>query len=122
MDNLFESLGIEAPEPQPKPTPVTLPEKLQKLISNYSELKVKYETLKEDYESTLTNNIELDEERAQFLNEKSHLELKIAQLTEELQNKTAEVEMWKKKYNDIDVNTRAAVSKIDSLLASIDFD
>ena len=120
MDNLFSSFGIEQQE---KPiAQATLPEKLQKLVNNYVDLKDKYENLKADYEKTLTSNIELEDEKTQFMNEKSHLELKIAQLTEELLNKTAEVNVWKDKYNEIDNNTKAAVSRIDSLLAQCDID
>ena len=101
---------------------VTIQDKIQKLIDNFATLKNKYNVLKADYEKALTTNIELDDEKNQWLNEKAFLEQKVVQLTEEIKEKTAEVEALKEKSKEYDSITKVAVSKIDDLLSNIDFD
>jgi chromosome segregation ATPase len=120
MENIFDNITLA--QVDTKPPPLSLPEKLHKLIRNYNELKARYDKIKEGYEQTMTANIQMEDERNRILNEKSHLEQKVAQLTEELQNKTSELNTLKTKYTEIDFNTKSAVDKIDELLAQCDFD
>ena len=114
MDSLFNTIPTESVT---STTQASLPEKLQKLINNYVDLKDKYEILKKDFEANLTANIELDDEKTQLINEKNHLAQTIVKLSEELKVKEREVVEWKEKYQSINENTIQAVEKIDALLA-----
>ncbi|MCL1826534.1 MAG: hypothetical protein FWG20_00665 [Candidatus Cloacimonetes bacterium] len=105
-----------------EPSQVTIQDKIQKLIDNFATLKTKYNVLKTDYEKALTTNIELDDEKNQWLNEKAFLEQKVLQLSNELKEKTAEIDELKEKSKEYDSITKVAVSKIDDLLSKIDFD
>ena len=103
-------------------TQVSIQDKIQKLIDNFSILKEKYKTLKEDYEKVLASNIELDDEKNQWINEKTLLEQKVLQLTDELKNKVQENQELKTKHNEYDIYSKTAALKIDDLLSNLDFD
>ena len=103
-------------------TQMSLEEKIQKLINMCAAYKEKYDSMKEDYEKSMTGTIVLEEEKAQLLNEKSHLELKIAQLNEELQFKISEINKLKEMNTELDTITQTAVSRIDKLLSECEFD
>ncbi|MCK9330123.1 MAG: hypothetical protein PHY08_05615 [Candidatus Cloacimonetes bacterium] len=107
---------------QEQTTHITLQEKIQKLIDNFTALKEKYSNLKEEYEKTLTSNIELEDDKNQILNEKNHLEQKIIQLQEELETKTEELNKAKNLNEELDSITKVAASKIDILLSQCDID
>jgi len=96
--------------------------KIQKLIDSFTDLKGKYATLKEDYERTLTSNIELEDTNTQLMNEKAHFEQKIEQLNEELHNKTAEINKLREANSELDILTKDAASKIDDILSQCDLD
>jgi chromosome segregation ATPase len=101
---------------------ISLQDKIQKLIDNFTSLKEKYATLKEDYEKVLTNNIELEEEKTQWVNEKIQLEQKVAHLDEELQTKNLEIASLKDSNVEFDSLTKTAVGKIDQILAELDLE
>ena len=72
MNNKFTSIDIEPLKEQA--AHMSLHDKVQKLIDAYTSLKEKYNSQKEYYEKTLTVNIELDDEKSQWMNEKIHLD------------------------------------------------
>ena len=94
----------------------TLQEKVQKLIDNFTTLKEKHASLKEEYETTLTNNIELEDTNNQLMSEKMYLEQKVAQITEHLQTNLMELNVLKEKNLELENLTLDAVSKIDQIL------
>ena len=100
----------------------TIQDRVQKLIDSFATLKEKYKTLKEDYERVLTSNIELDDEKSLWVNEKAILEQKISQLVADLKNKDKEMEELKEKNSENDLYSKQAVMKIDDLLSNIDLD
>ena len=98
----------------------TLEGKIQKLINSFTMLKEKYESLKEENELTLTTNIELEDEKNQWQNEKSHLQQKIAQLEEQLLARTNEVDHLKEANIELEGLTQEVASKIDDLISQVD--
>jgi len=99
---------------------LTLEEKVKRLIGRYQQLKEKYANLKQDFERTVTANIELDGEKTQWENEKGLLMLKVAQLEEELQTQSAMLDQLNQQNALLDTNSKSAVQKIDVLLSLLD--
>ena len=96
--------------------PLTLQEKVQKLIDSFTTLKEKHASLKEDYERTLTSNIELEYINTQLVSEKIYLEQKISQLSEQYLSNLSEINLLKEKNLELENLTLDAVSKIDLIL------
>jgi len=103
-------------------TATPLHAKIQKLIDSFNLLKGKYSLLKDDYERTLTSNIELEELNSQLMNEKTHLEQKITQLGEELQIKINEIKNLKETNKELDSLTKEVADKIDTVLSEFDLE
>jgi len=99
---------------------LTLEEKVKILIGRYMQLKEKYATLKQDFERTVTSNIELEDEKTQWENEKGLLLLKVAQIEEELLTQSAMLDHLNQQNIILDTNSKTAVQKIDVLLQQID--
>jgi predicted nuclease with TOPRIM domain len=100
----------------------SLESKIQKLIDGFTTLKEKYTRLKEDYEKTLTANVELEDEKTLWINEKTHLMQKVTQLEEELSIKTAEVTTLSEKYKKADNMKKAISTQIDDILSLPEFE
>jgi len=101
---------------------LTIQDKIQKLIENFASLKEKYNSLKEEHQTTLKANIELEEDKALWQNEKVLLEQKVNHLTEEIRSKMIEINELKDKNNEYDNFTKTAALKIDDLLSNVDFE
>jgi len=99
---------------------LTLEEKVKKLIALYQHLKDKHSTLKQDFERTVTTNIELEDEKTQWENEKGLLMLKVAQLEEELLTQSAIVNRLNQQNSFMDASSKTAIQKIDVLLTLLD--
>jgi len=99
---------------------LTLEEKVKRLIGTYQQLKEKYATLKQDFERTVTSNIELEDEKTQWENEKGLLMLKVAQLEEELLTQSAMLDHINQQNTILDSNSKSAIQKIDVLLQQLD--
>jgi len=99
---------------------LTLEEKVKKLIGRYQHLKDKHATLKQDFERTVTTNIELEDEKTQWENEKGLLMLKVAQLEEELLTQSAMLNHLNQQNSILDANSRTAIQRIDVLLTQLD--
>jgi len=99
---------------------LTLEQKVIKFIGRFQQLKERYSTLKQDYERTVTSNIELEDEKTQWENERGLLMLKVAQLEDELLTQSAMLDHLNQQNAVLDNNTKTAIQKIDSLLTQID--
>ena len=114
---IYSAQGANESTAQP-----TIQDKIQKLVDSFASLKEKYATLKEEHEAVLKSNIELDDEKNQWLSEKTHLEQKVLQLSEELKNKDKEINELNEKASEYDSFSKTAAIKIDDLLSKVDFD
>ena len=109
-DQRIQEIRVDAQKP------LTLQEKVQKLIDSFTALKEKHATLKEDYERTLTNNIELEYINTQLISEKTYLELKLSQINDQYLSNLNEINLLKEKNLELENLTLDAVSKIDLIL------
>ena len=114
---IYNIQGANEPNAQ-----LSIQDKIQKLVDSFAALKEKYSGLKDEYETVLKINIELDDEKNQWITEKTHLEQKVLQLTEELKNKDREIKELNEKATEYDHFSKTAAIKIDDLLSKVDFD
>ena len=128
LEERVEGINNTPFEVKPQPStpvlhePVTLEEKIQRLIKMCSAYKEKYEELKKEHEETMTNNIELEDEKIQLLSEKHFLEQRVIQQDKELHEKETELNALKLQYSELNSINNNAVTRIDKLLAECDFD
>jgi len=121
----IENLG-DGPTPPASELPafasdnLSIEDKIKKIISSYKVLKERYAILKEDYEKTVTNNIELEDEKTQWQFEKGQLMQKVSQLEEELTTQEAILGSLQQQNTTLNTNTKAAIERIDNLIIALD--
>lgn len=101
---------------------LSLQERVQKLIDNYTSLRERHAVLKDDYERALTSNIELEDTNTQLVSEKMYLEQKVSHLSEQLRTNLEELSSLREKNIELETLTHEAASKIDQILDQCEFD
>jgi len=99
---------------------LSLEEKILKIISMHKVLKERYAILKGDYEKTVTNNIELEDEKTQWQFEKGQLMQRLSQLEEEVTTQEAMLQSLQQQNSTLSTNTKAAIERIDNLIIALD--
>lgn len=118
MEQLTINTGEETVQPQNQP--ITLQEKIQLLIDNFSKLKEKYNYLTEEKNKVENDYLELDDLYGKLKNENEQMIQKISEMQLMIDNLNNENNSLKSQCESLDNITKVAASKIDLVLSQLE--